>query len=48
MTDAHTETPFAAIDTEFKSIYETLTTFSKQTRGLQDQLKVLQKTCKNF
>ena len=46
MSSVESTSPLTAIDAEFKSIYESLATFSKQSRNLSDQLKNLQKTCK--
>lgn len=46
MSSVESTSPLTAIDAEFKSIYESLATFSKQSRSLSDQLKALQKTCK--
>ena len=44
---ANTESsPLVAIEGEFKTIFESLNDFSKQTRSLQDQFKSLQKSCK--
>ena len=41
-----TLTPAQNIDTEFKNLYDSLATFSKQGKELQDQLKSLQRACK--
>ena len=38
--------PLVAIEGEFKTIFDSLNDFSKQTRSLQDQFKSLQKSCK--
>lgn len=46
MSSETANTPINTIDTEFKSIFETLSGFSKQTRALSDQVRSLQKACK--
>jgi chromatin remodeling complex protein RSC6 len=50
MTDTQapeqTSSPTELIDTEFKSLYENLAGFSKQTRDLQEQVRKIQRTFK--
>jgi len=50
MTDTQapeqTSSPTELIDTEFKSLYENLVGFSKQTRDLQEQVRKIQRTFK--
>jgi chromatin remodeling complex protein RSC6 len=46
MSSESANTSLNTIDTEFKSIFENLSGFSKQTRALSDQVRALQKTCK--
>ena len=46
MSSESANTPLNTIDTEFKSIFENLSGFAKQTRALSDQVRNLQKACK--
>ena len=46
MTSTPETSPLSTIETEFKSIFDSLSTFTKHTRSLQDQLKSLQRVCK--
>ena len=46
MSSETAPSPIIAIDTEFKSVLETLSGFAKQTRSLSDQVRILQKSCK--
>lgn len=46
MSSESATTPLNTIDTEFKSIFESLSGFAKQTRALSDQVRSLQKACK--
>ena len=39
MTSTTETTPLSSIETEFKNIFESLSTFTKQTRTLQDQFQ---------